>query len=193
MFKFSLNKNVNLKGERNYLHSTNIVKSLEFISNFFKINKIQFNNYMKSKPKIYIAKVDNYKKSENCSIEIEIENRNKYIIYIKPSNKAISKNISYSEKINDYILEKGKIIFGKSDHLETFESIIAGNKILCNNIYQSEANWAAVRVSFKNFYLLRKEFKEISISNVKVLQDLWFESIVLIDDEVLCNILFKKE
>ena len=53
MFKFSLNKNVNLKGERNYLHSTNIVKSLEFISNFFKINKIQFNNYMMSKPKIF--------------------------------------------------------------------------------------------------------------------------------------------
>ena len=87
-------------------------------------------------------------------------------------------------------LKKGKIIFGKSDHLETFESIIAGNKILCNNIYQSEANWAAVRVSFKNFYLLKKEFKEISISNVKVLQDLWFESIVLIDDEIFCVIYF---
>ena len=185
--------NMNLKGERNYFHSTNVVKSLNFISRFTTINKIQFNNYMKSKPKVFISRIANYKKTEKCFIEIEIEYKNTYILHMEASEKIISRRIPYSEEIKNYKLKDKSIVFEKSNNLDVFESIIAGNKVLCNDIIQRDSKWAAVRISFKDFNLLKKKIQEISILNVKVVQNLWFESVVLIDDEVLCNILFKKE
>jgi len=112
---------------------------------------------------------------------------------MKPSNKIFSKSNPYFENINNYKINGENIIFKKGKNLDMFESIIAGNKILCNNILESEANWAAVRISFNNYYLLENEFQEITISNFKVIQNLWFENTVYIGDEILCSILFKKE
>lgn len=193
IYKVYLKKYLTLKGERDYLHSTSIVKSLDFLSKFIKINRIQFNQYLKYKPNIYISSYENYIKSKNIFIEIEIQNKKKYIIYMKPSNKIFSKSNPYFENINHYTLNGENMIFKKSNNLNMFESIIAGNKIFCNKIIESEANWAAVRISFNNYYLLENEFQEITISNFKVIQNLWFENIVYIGDEILCSILFKKE
>lgn len=193
IYKFNLKKYLTLKGERDYLHSTNIVKSLHFLSRFIEINKIQFNQYMKCKPNIYISKYDKYKRSKYNYIEIEIQNKKKYIIYMQPSNKVLLKSNPYFENINYDTINGENIIFKKSNNLDMFESIIAGNKIFCNEILESEANWAAVRISFNNYYLLQNEFQEITISNFKVIQNLWFENIVYIGDEILCSILFKKE
>lgn len=181
-----------LKGERTYIHSSSVVSSLNFLSNFIKINKIQFNKFIGSKPRIFISSLDRYTKSEKSFIEIEIENRNKFILYLEPSEHLITNIVPYSEKIENYNLENKNITFKINKSLDIFENIIAGTKILCNEFLLSDERWIAARISFKNFNLLKEDIEEISIDIKKVSQNVWVENKVFVNGEELCNLLFKK-
>ena len=181
-----------LKGERSYIHSASVVSSLKFLSNFIKINKIQFNKFVESKPRIFISRLDRYTKSEKSFIEIEIGNKNKFIIYLEPSEHLITNIVPYSEKVKNYKLKNKNITFKINKSLDISENIIVGTKILCNEFLASDENWIAARISFKNFNLLKEDIEEISIDIKKVSQNIWFENKVFVDGKELCNLLFKK-
>lgn len=140
--------NFKFKGDRKYLHSTDIYKF--FIGKKYKNIKITFKEKIHFQPKI--LKYDYQKNNEKtcCIIEYELNNK-KQILELAESKKKIKDSYAYKETN----FHKNFQLFKKSakcnfvSNFEGIEVIVALNTFYHNKIIK-KTNWYLSRIKLTN-------------------------------------------
>lgn len=120
--------NFQFKGNRNYLHVTDIYNSL-IKKKKLKNIKISFKKMIKNQPKIIKSNQRNYVKSANCLVEYVSDKKIQRVV-LKDTKKKIVSRYSYDEKLlyPYFKIKKTTASCNLSTELTSFEVLVALNK-----------------------------------------------------------------
>jgi len=153
------------KGNRKYLHSTDIFSFFNYNYKFKNI-EIFFKNFITTSPKIIKLKSISSKMSYDALVIIKNGNYTKYFV-LKNSKKKIKLSYSYDENLlyKIFKISKKKVSFKGSCSIKNIDLIISMIKFWhIKNI--GKKNWIVYRLKI-NGNILEKNYKNITIQNIK--------------------------
>ena len=169
-----------LKGNRTYLHSTDIFSFIENKYNFNQID-IKFHKFLKSQPKVILIKKLKNNHNANIVAKIKLKKDIKFLIFSETKN-IIKNNYSYDENLLKNFFKFNN--FGVKCNFQTtvkyIDLIVSMTKLW--HVYKINKNkqWVVTRIRF-NKKITQRKIKNISIKVNKIMKKKHTDSDIIID------------
>ncbi len=157
------------KGNRNYLHGTDIFIFLEkIVDGRLKLLDLKISKKIFNQPTISIKKPEIIKKNfkKNFKAFCRINDKKKRLVFFFDSKKKIKKNYAFNEKvlIKNFSLKKNQAVCKTETTLHSIEILVALTKYWHQKKVKS-GNWLFVRLKLNSMFKKSKK-KYLKIKNI---------------------------
>jgi len=156
-----------LKGNRKYLHSTDIISYI--LAKYKKIRKldIKFYKLITGVPKIRIVNKKVTSINYDCVANIDMENKKFFSLIFSSSKKNFSQNYPYNEELlyPNFKIFKKKIVLKKKIDWKIIDLLVSMSKLYCEKKI-GRKKWLVYRVVIDD-NLVRKNFKSVELKIVQ--------------------------
>jgi len=184
-----------LKGERKYLHGTDIfTKLLEGNDSFRKIN-MQFHKSCTKKliaKSVSVSELIKMREKDMICVLLTCTSLDEklLVVLLETDDEVIERTVYNESKVTEgAIIEGNVIIQNKSVEGNFIERVVALNKTLLNN-YIGENDWFFSRIDLAKSPSL---YKNLSLEMVRELGSKIYQSIIKSDNDKLGTVYFSKD
>ena len=178
------------KGDRTYLHSTDVLSFIENNYDFSEID-IKFYKLLRSQPKIKLTQnISNINKG-NIVAKIKTKNFEKFLVFFA-TKKKIKNNYSFDEDllIKFFKLNKSSVKCGFKTTVKYIDLIVSMSKIWHIKKIDKKKKWMVARISLKKKLSNSSKTKYILIKIKKIMSKNYTESDIFINKKLLGKIYY---
>jgi len=182
------------KGDRDYLHGTDIISALLDITGSIKKMSIRFHKNVSKNLIVHFIDLESLEQfrlsNEICVLMSYQKSGDMKIAVATEGSENINERLEYNEEdvvINSEIYGH-KIIQNKPDFGSLIERIVALNKKLLNNLYENKS-WFFTQIDLDEYYV---NTVKLTIEFDRSIGGLMYKTILYVDEKKAGSIIFSR-